>query len=476
MFVVFIAAMIMQSVTLNIIDSLPELRNNDDYMAVILSKIKPYNIVVFSIDYFARLYASAYRLRFIIQPLQIIDLISLFTYFVDQFLPPSKLATALHFIRVLRIFRLFRGFQPSQRSINTRMVFYSLRRSKVQIATFISYLIVALIISSTLMYIVEQDVLDEQTGLWTYHVNGTVIISPFQSVPHTFWWSISTLTTVGYGDNVPRTALGKMIALPSSILGASFLNEWQHYHREKYNARVRLARASHKKNQPPASEAEQIRRLRAHNELLVNAVADVQESLATVNPTMHYQLLREAEKRERAANQFVAQLYTEVQTLRSQLQQNADHNLDFVDNRPQSFLSLFRRERHQLPTALRPQTLHRASYPEATSSNGGDSTLAPPNLGTRLGDRPTRSKPTTPKSNRTNSEMATTTAKGSDRFTQPPTNEIPTLGGTHMDMRGTTHLTISLAALVASYIFDANKTTITETINSSEVFTYTKCN
>lgn len=87
---------------------------------------------------------------------------------------------------------------------------------------------IVIIISASLMYLAES------------HIN-----SKFDSIPEAMWWSIETLTTVGYGDVVPITPLGKLlasvisvtgiafIALPAGILGAGFLEEFQGRRNEK---------------------------------------------------------------------------------------------------------------------------------------------------------------------------------------------------------------------------------------------------
>jgi hypothetical protein len=75
-------------------------------------------------------------------------------------------------------------------------------------------------------------------------------LSPFQSIPHTFWWCIVTITTVGYGDTYPVTWLGKIIggltmlmgilvlAFPISLLGANFTDQWKAAAKEKEKRRA----------------------------------------------------------------------------------------------------------------------------------------------------------------------------------------------------------------------------------------------
>ncbi len=104
-----------------------------------------------------------------------------------------------------------------------------------------------MVIFSSLLFFAEQtdETFDKSTQLWM-RSDGTV--SPFQSIPETFWWCITTMTTVGYGDTYPVSPLGKFgkldslltfavaaltmlcgiltLAFPISILGSTFTNEW----------------------------------------------------------------------------------------------------------------------------------------------------------------------------------------------------------------------------------------------------------
>lgn len=124
-------------------------------------------------------------------------------------------------LRGLRIFRIFRLFKIA-RYLNAltliRKVFAK-KKEELVISPFAT--IFLLLITSTIMYYIENEVQPEN----------------FSSIPETMWWGIATLTTVGYGDVYPFTPLGKFLggiiaiigvglfALPAGILASGFSDE-----------------------------------------------------------------------------------------------------------------------------------------------------------------------------------------------------------------------------------------------------------
>src|SRR4051812_11499110 len=117
------------------------------------------------------------------------------------------------------------------------------------------YILVILLASSALMFFIERGDFHRNDMTW-YRIgkDGNLEISPYQSIVHSFWWSIVTLTTTGYGDAVPVTGPGKLvaaltmtcgilvIALPTSIIGSNFNAEWSLHRRLRFQLKLHRRR------------------------------------------------------------------------------------------------------------------------------------------------------------------------------------------------------------------------------------------
>jgi len=177
---------------------------------------------IFSIEYVARLWIApespdcakhrSPRLHYIFTPAAIIDLLAILPTILSFGMTG---ALFLRFFRVLRILRLAKLGRMSAAWSDLTKAVHSRRHELLLTVMFAG---VAILISSTLLYLVE----------------GGVQPDKFGSIPRSFWWSVVTLTTVGYGDVYPVTMLGKMlgglvaisgigvIALPTGILAGAF--------------------------------------------------------------------------------------------------------------------------------------------------------------------------------------------------------------------------------------------------------------
>ena len=154
--------------------------------------------VFFTIEYIARLISIKKPLKYVFSFYGIIDLLSTIPLYISYFFAGSQVLLALRAFRLLRVFRIlklvrFLG-EASQLS-------QALKASRAKIAVFIYTVLVLSVIMGTTMYLVESD----ESG--------------FTSIPRSIYWTIVTLTTVGYGDIAPQTALGQAIATFIMILG-----------------------------------------------------------------------------------------------------------------------------------------------------------------------------------------------------------------------------------------------------------------
>jgi len=180
-----------------------------------------FSVFIFSLEYVGRIWSCVEvkdcannfraRIKYLLSFPSLIDLIAIAPSLLAFFFP----SVDLRFIRVLRIFR-FLKFSRYSSSINNLLTVIWNQRKSFGAAFFI--LFIMLIIASSGMYLVEKDAQPEKFG----------------SIPQAMWWSIVTLTTVGYGDVYPITTLGKFfgsaiiilgigtVALPSGILASAF--------------------------------------------------------------------------------------------------------------------------------------------------------------------------------------------------------------------------------------------------------------
>ena len=153
---------------------------------------------LFTLEYLARLVCVQRPLRYALSFYGVIDLLALLpTYLVA--LEPSL--GALIDVRVLRLLRVFRIFKLSRYAHEYRTLALALAASARKITVFLGFVMLLVLVSGTLMYVVEGP------------PHG------FTSIPTAMYWAVSTMTTVGFGDLVPRTDMGRLIASAMMLTG-----------------------------------------------------------------------------------------------------------------------------------------------------------------------------------------------------------------------------------------------------------------
>jgi voltage-gated potassium channel len=189
------------------VDTVPNLTVQD---RAILDWFNRFSLLVFTVEYLLRLWsvpvALKYakpltgRLRYALTPLALVDLIVILPVLIHFIFPWD-----LRALRILRLLRVLKIFRIEQYSSSLARLSTVINDKKSDLAVIGIILVMAVIITSTLMFYAE---------------NGAQP-KVFSSIPASMWWSIITLTTIGYGDAVPVTALGKIIAGLTAILGVS---------------------------------------------------------------------------------------------------------------------------------------------------------------------------------------------------------------------------------------------------------------
>jgi voltage-gated potassium channel len=155
--------------------------------------------ILFTIEYIARIVAVKKPSKYIFSFYGIIDFLSTVPKYLSFILVGSQSLVALRALRLLRVFRILKLARFIGESTNFAR---ALKASRAKIMVFISFVLILCIILGTVMYLVESD---QDSG--------------FTSIPRSVYWAIVTLTTVGYGDIAPITALGQFIASFIMIMG-----------------------------------------------------------------------------------------------------------------------------------------------------------------------------------------------------------------------------------------------------------------
>jgi voltage-gated potassium channel len=154
--------------------------------------------ILFTIEYILRIICIKTPRKYIFSFFGIIDLLSTIPKYLSFFIIGSQYVAAFRALRLLRIFRILKLVRFIGESNN---LVRALRASRTKIFVFVFFILVVSVLLGTIMYLVE----GPEHG--------------FNSIPHSVYWTIVTLTTVGYGDISPETGLGQIIATIIMIVG-----------------------------------------------------------------------------------------------------------------------------------------------------------------------------------------------------------------------------------------------------------------
>jgi voltage-gated potassium channel len=158
--------------------------------------------VIFTIEYVARIISVKKPLNYIFSFFGLIDLLSLLPTYLGIFYTDTA---SLRVIRILRLMRVFRVLKLIGFMRQAQVLQLALRNSRQKIIVFMMAVLILVVILGTVMYIIE----DHKSG--------------FSSIPRSIYWAIVTLTTVGYGDITPVTAVGQALASVVMIIGYAII-------------------------------------------------------------------------------------------------------------------------------------------------------------------------------------------------------------------------------------------------------------
>lgn len=188
----------------------------------IFRTVEAVSLVIFTFEYLVRLWVSVEhprargkpawqaRLMYAVTPAALIDLIAIAPFFIEAF-------TDAH-LRIVVLVRLLRLFKLGRYSTGFQSLAEALRRERSALLASFLILVSVVLVAASFAYMAERTAQPEHFG----------------SIPDAIWWAMETVTTVGYGDVIPKTTLGRiiggvtmisgilMIALPVAIIGSSF--------------------------------------------------------------------------------------------------------------------------------------------------------------------------------------------------------------------------------------------------------------
>lgn len=157
---------------------------------------------LFTLEYLLRLYCSPKPKSYATSFYGVVDLLAILPTYLAIIFPSASFMGVVRLLRVMRIFRILKLVRYLQ---DSNILLRSLLMARRKILIFFSTVGILVVIFGALIFVIEGP------------ENG------FTSIPHSIYWAIVTITTVGYGDMIPQTALGKAIASLTMLLGYSIL-------------------------------------------------------------------------------------------------------------------------------------------------------------------------------------------------------------------------------------------------------------
>jgi len=168
-------------------------------------------IIWFTVELLVRFAASPNHIAFFRNAMNLVDVVAIAPYFFslgttisEEGRSRGNRAMSLAILRVVRLVRVFRIFKLSRHSKGLQILGQTIRASVRELGLLVFFLFICVVLFSSAVYFAEAD----------DHTN-----SQFDSIPDAFWWAVVTMTTVGYGDMLPVSPLGKLVGSLCSIAG-----------------------------------------------------------------------------------------------------------------------------------------------------------------------------------------------------------------------------------------------------------------
>ena len=197
---------IILSITVVSLETIEYFEANPAAMRV-LETIERILTLLFTVEYIARVVCVERPLKYMLSFFGIIDLLACMPLYMEFLSSNSIQSRSLSIVRSVRLLRVFRVLKMMRMLSEAHDLKEAVWRARDKILVFLAVVMVAVTIGGTLMYQIEKD---DPSGQFT-------------SIPQSMYWAIVTMTTVGYGDIVPHTIIGKIISAALILLGYSLI-------------------------------------------------------------------------------------------------------------------------------------------------------------------------------------------------------------------------------------------------------------
>lgn len=198
-FDVALLIIILLSVLIVVLESVPAIRNNHAGLLIALELVFT---AIFTLEYLLRIFVTDKPVKYIFSFFGVIDLLAILPAFLAVFITGAH---SLIIIRTFRLIRVFRILKVSRYIKAAQNLSQALVASKAKIGVFLFAVMIIVIFLGAIMYLVE----GEKNG--------------FTSIPKSIYYTIVTLTTVGFGDITPQTTLGQIISSVVMIMGYAII-------------------------------------------------------------------------------------------------------------------------------------------------------------------------------------------------------------------------------------------------------------
>jgi voltage-gated potassium channel len=225
LFDVVLILAILSSVTVVMLDSVPYIAESYHQPLRIAEWIFT---ILFTMEYIARLWCVASKKKYALSFFGLIDLFAVIPTYLSVLIPGGEVLAVVRILRVLRVFRILKLVQYMG---GADVLVATLKASRFKIVVFLITVMSIVVVVGSVIYLIE----GPEHG--------------FTSIPRGLYWSVVTLTTVGYGDVTPQTGLGQtlaaflmimgyaLIAVPTGLFSAEFVQQ-NAAHRQGSNAPV----------------------------------------------------------------------------------------------------------------------------------------------------------------------------------------------------------------------------------------------